>query len=266
MGARRPPRHVWVEEIMGMPVSVHVRSTRATPGPGTEQAVQDCFSELREIDRLFSTYRRDSDVSRIGRGELTVRDADPLIAVVESACRVAQEETHGLFSAHWRGTFDPTGYVKGWAVERTARRHLAALVEHEIAVGINAGGDLQLFTAADADWQWNVGIADPQRPGAAIATLGIRDGAVATSGHAERGAHIIDPRSGRAAIGVASATVVADGLTQADVWATAAVVAGFDDRAWIATAGTRTGILLADDGRVARWLGPTQIDIVAAAA
>lgn len=266
MSARRPPRHVWVEDIMGMPVSVHVRSRGARPADGVEAAVRACFDELHDIDRVFSPYRADSDLSRIGRHELTVADADARLAAVESACREAESETRGLFCAYGSGGFDPTGFVKGWAVERAARSHLARLVDDDIAVGINAGGDMQLFTASDAEWQWNVGVADPHRPGAALATIAIRNGAIATSGTAERGAHIIDPRTGRPASGVASATVVSDGLTDADVWATAAVVAGFDDRSWVAHAGTRTGMVVADDGRVVRWLGTTGVDVVAAAA
>lgn len=266
MGAKRPPRHVWVEEIMGMPVSIHVRSRGARPGPGAEHAVQGCFDELREIDRVFSTYRDDSHISRIRRGELSIADADPRVATVHTACVAATAQTRGRFDANWRGWFDPTGYVKGWAVEEAARRHLAPLVEREIAVGINAGGDMQLFTAVETDWRWSVGIADPRHPGAMIATIDVADGAVATSGTAERGHHIIDPRSRLPAAGVRSATVIADGLAQADVWATAAVVAGFDDRSWIGEAATRTGLLVADDGRITRWLGQTAIDVVAAAA
>ena len=169
-----------------------------------------------------------------------------------------------MFSATWHGTFDPTGYVKGWSVENAARRHLAPLLEHEVAVGINAGGDMQLFTAPDSDWRWNVGIADPRRPGQVIATLEVRNGAVATSGSAERGSHIIDPRTGEPAHGVVSASVVDDSLTRADLWATAAVVAGFEDRSWVARSGTRTGIVIADDGRVTRWLDGTSVDVVAA--
>ena len=123
---------------------------------------------------------------------------------------------------------------------------------------------MQLFTAPDSDWRWNVGIADPRRPGQVIATLEVRNGAVATSGSAERGSHIIDPRTGEPARGVVSASVVDDSLARADLWATAAVVAGFDDRSWVARSGTRTGIVIADDGRVTRWLEGISVDVVAA--
>ena len=257
-------RSVRVEEIMGMPISIHVLNESGTLSPTAERAVEACFAELRDIDRVFSTYRDDSDICRIARGELDFADADPRVADVEAACRAAAIETGGLFSAAWHGTFDPTGYVKGWSVENAARRHLAPLLEHEVAVGINAGGDMQLFTAPGSDWSWLVGIADPRRPGQVIAMLEVRNGAVATSGSSERGSHIIDPRTGEPAHGVVSASVIDDSLTRADLWATAAVVAGFEDRSWVARSGTRTGIVVADDGRVTRWLHGTSVDVVAA--
>jgi thiamine biosynthesis lipoprotein len=259
-----PHRIVRVEQIMGTAISIHVLSRDTSPEEATASAVDACFAELRDLDRVFSTYRDDSDIMRLARGEIALGDADPRVAEVEAACRAGAIATGGLFSAMWRGWFDPTGIVKGWAVESAARRHLAPLVEHEIAVGINAGGDLQLFTAPDADWRWNVAVADPRRPGEVIATLEVADGAVATSGSAERGHHIIDPRTGEPARGTASATVVADGLAQADLWATSAVVAGFDDRSWIPRSGTRTGIVIADDGRVTRWIDGMTVDVVGA--
>lgn len=266
MGAPTLSRSVRVEEIMGMPISIHVLNDSGVLDAIADSAIEACFADLREIDRVFSTYRDDSDISRIARGQLALTDADPRVIEVEAACRAAAIETGGLFSATGQGTFDPTGFVKGWSVENAARRHLAPLLAQETAVGINAGGDMQLFTAPGADWRWNVGIADPRRPGQVIATLEVQNGAVATSGSAERGDHIIDPRTGEPARGVVSASVVDDSLTRADLWATAAVVAGFDDRSWVARSGTRTGIVIADDGRVTRWLDGTSIDVETGAA
>ena len=124
-------RSVRVDEIMGMPISIHVLNESGTLSPTAERAVEACFAELRDIDRVFSTYRDDSDICRIARGELDFAHADPRVADVEAACRAAAIETGGLFSAAWHGTFDPTGYVKGWSVENAARRHLAPLLERE---------------------------------------------------------------------------------------------------------------------------------------
>ncbi|WP_298866132.1 FAD:protein FMN transferase [uncultured Microbacterium sp.] len=142
---------VWVEEIMGIPMSIHLIGLEEKTDAGADRAVRACFDELREIDRVFSTYRTDSDISRIRRGELSIADAESRVALVADACERAEQVTGGLFSAWWRGWFDPTGYVKGWAVEAAARRHLEPLLGAATAVGINAGGDLQLFTAAGAD-------------------------------------------------------------------------------------------------------------------
>ncbi|MGC5224975.1 FAD:protein FMN transferase [Micromonospora sp. DT81.3] len=254
-----------------MPISIHVLSHADELGPVSEDAIAACFAELSEIDRVFSTYRDHSDIRRIARGELRLVDADPRVGEVEAACRSAAVQTRGLFSAMWRGWFDPTGYVKGWSVETAARRHLAPLLGRDrvagtgigpIAVGINAGGDMQLFTVRGTGWRWNVGIADPRRPGEIIASLQIENGAVATSGTAERGSHVIDPRTGEPARGVVSATVAADSLTHADLWATAAVIGGLDDRSWLPGVGESTGLLIADDGRVTRWLDGVSIDVV----
>ena len=61
---------------------------------------------------------------------------------------------------------------------------------------------MQLGTAAGSDWVWRIGIADPHRAGEVLAIIDVVDGAVATSGTAERGVHILDPRSGEPATGV----------------------------------------------------------------
>lgn len=293
---RKPPlrkthRLVRTAEIMGTVVSVHVildrgeedRDSPDSPVPGgtlsesplpdntaadgtapddAVAAIERSFDELHGMDRIFSTYRADSDISRIRAGSLAEADADPLVALVRRACERAEAVTGGLFSAHWRGGFDPTGYVKGWAVERAFNRWLRPLLglDGVIAVGMNAGGDMQLATRPDADWRWRVGIADPSRPGMLLATTELTDGAVATSGTAERGAHIRDPRSAKPpTTGAASATVIADRLSDADVWATAAIVAGINDLGWVARARHTSGLVVGYDGRIRRWAAGDEV-------
>lgn len=263
--AARPVRAVRVAQIMGTAVSIHVIHDRAlgtTLGPRIDDVTEAAFADVREADRRFSTYRHDSDILRIARSELAMEGADASVREVAAACGLAHARTGGRFSAHWRGWFDPTGYVKGWAVETAARRWLLPLAAQPgiVAVGVNAGGDMQVFTNPGADWSWRIGIADPAHPGALLATLDLRNGAVATSGTGERGEHIVDPRTGRTVRGVASATVVADGLAEADVWATAAVVGGFDDLQFTARRGTR-GMLVATDGRIRRWIDRTEVSV-----
>jgi len=256
-----PRRRVAVERIMGTAISVHVVGD--VGADAFDHAVSACFDELRRVDGVFSPYRDDSDILRIARGELAMTDASPWVAEVARECARAEAETRGLFTAMWSGVFDPTGYVKGWSVERAARAHLAPLIESPgaVAAGINAGGDMQLFTAARSDRTWNVAIVDPGDPSRVIATVPVRDGAVATSGGAERGAHIVDPRTGVAVAGAGSATVVSASLAHADVWATAAVVAGFDDLGWISRAGRASGLIVDGCGRVRRWVDGVEISV-----
>jgi len=253
-------RHVQVCPVMGTVASAHVIGGAADGD--VRAAVESCFDVLHHADRVFSMYDSASDVRRIARGELRIADADPWVAEVEAACDGAEFETRGLFSAHAGGVFDPTGYVKGWATERAARAHLLPLlnVPGVQAVGLDVGGDLQVFTAEESDWTWNIGIVDPSDRAQVIATVPVRNGAVATSGGAERGAHIVDPRTGAAATGIRSATVIAESLTRADVWATAIVAAGAD-LDWLPRATGTSGLLVDAAGRIRRWVEGVTVEV-----
>ncbi|UQN16018.1 FAD:protein FMN transferase [Gulosibacter sp. ACHW.36C] len=241
-------RRTWTEPVMGTQVSIVAVGDRSEDA-GVTAAVRHALAELHELDALFSTFRPDSAVSRIRAGTLDLAEADPRVREVARACRAAELATGDRFSPEWRGGFDPTGYVKGWAVDRVMGRHLAPLLRGDSLVGIaiNLGGDLLARTVARAAWRWRIGIAHPDCAGDLLATLEVSNGAVATSGTAERGAHIIDPRSGAPATQVRSATIVADRLAVADVWATASVVAG-TDRSWLGRAPIHSGLLLDADG------------------
>jgi thiamine biosynthesis lipoprotein len=65
-----------------------------------------------------------------------------------------------------------------------------------------------------------------------IQSFEITDGAIATSGTYERGAHINDPYTGMIAIGADSATVVGPVAWICDGLATALIVAGQDGAKW----------------------------------
>lgn len=257
-------RRVWTARLMGTVVSVHLIGA---VGVETADAGVACFfAELRELEAVFSPFRADSDIARIRRGALDMRDADPRVREVATACEHAERATGGRFSAAWRGGFDPTGYVKGWAVDRAGARHLEPILAEPgaVAVGVGAGGDVRVWTAPLSRWSWHVGIADPHRAGAVLATMEIANGAMATSGTAERGAHIVDPRNGCASRTVRSATVVAPDLATADVWATAGVVSG-DDLSWIGAPEITAGMLVRDDTTVRRWARGVEVVTASAA-
>lgn len=248
-GGQQEPRRAWVEHVMGMPVSVHVRGDDAHD-PTTERAVRAVFQELHEVDRVLSTYRPGSDVSRYARGELALADCDPRVREVHRLCLHALATTDGAVDAWgWSaGGFDPTGVTKGWAVERA----LDALADVRGDVAIDAGGDVAV-RCDPAGPGWLVGVEHPDRAGELLATVRVHDGGVATSGTAARGAHVVDPATGLpAGHGVRSATVVGPSLCWADVWATAVMVTGRPG-----PSGTG-GLVLHDDGSIEAWPPPLE--------
>ncbi len=190
-------------------------------------ALDEAVAQLHAVDEMFSTYRDDSQVSRLARGELTVEECDPLVAEILGLCGEAERVSEGWFSATYKGRFDPTGIVKGWATERAA---LCLAAAGATGVSVNGGGDVQVYGAPGPERPWRVGVSDPLRPGALAAVVsaaGTERLSVATSGTAERGAHIVDPRTGRSAVtDLVAVTVVGPRLTWADAWATAAFAMG----------------------------------------
>src|SRR4029077_7427755 len=126
---------------------------------------------------------------------------------VLSVCAEVSALSEGYFTATPGGGFDPSGYVKGWSIERAAAMlPAAASAEHSV----NGGGDVQ----CTGDRLWRIGIAHPLRPGALALVVAAGAFAVATSAVAERGAHIIDPYTGQPPAGLASVTVVGPRLAE----------------------------------------------------
>jgi FAD:protein FMN transferase len=203
--------------IMGMRVAVDVRDRPDAAGR--------VLAWLRRVDATFSTFRRDSEVSRLRRGELALRDAAPQVREVLARCEALRGETGGYFDAG--APPDPTGVVKGWAVDRAAELLEAAGAR---CFCIDAGGDVLVRGRP-----WRVGIRHPRRRDRLAAVLELSDGAVATSGAYERGDHIIDPHTGRRAVGALSVTVVGRELATADAYATAAFAMGARGPRWTAT-------------------------------
>jgi thiamine biosynthesis lipoprotein len=208
-----------VEQIMGLPIVVDVRDD-----DDSGAALDELFDWLRWVDATFSTFKEDSEIGRINRGELRRRDAHAQVREVLARCERLRDETDGYFDMHTPdGSIDPSGLVKGWAVDRAA----AILDEaglHNYAV--SAGGDMRVLGRAVPELAWRVGIQHPldrQQVAAVIETTNL---AIATSGAYARGDHVWNPHSGRAPKGILSVTIVGPELATADAYATAAFAMG----------------------------------------
>ncbi len=249
--------HRRVEQVMGMPISLALDGRHAGTPTG-ERAWQDALASLREVDAVFSTYRDDSAISRLGRGETTLSDCPAEVAEVLDLAEAAREESGGAFDVRRPGpdggrVLDPSGIVKGWAVDRAA--HVLRSLE-ETDFCLSAGGDMVCVTKRTEAPRWRIGIEDPRDPARVLAVVPVRDGAVATSGLTHRGAHVLDPRTGTVPRDLLSVTVVAHDLVTADVDATAALVLGADALAWLALRPGRSGLVVTADGHLTTF-GPT---------
>ena len=233
-----------VEAIMGTTISIDIRPPLVPP-----EVLDTVIDQLRDVDARFSTFRPDSEISRLARGELGEAAASPDVRHVLAACDHLAAVTGGAFDArHHRpdGGLDPSGFVKGWAIEEAAWLIDSAGGRN---YWVNAGGDIVARGEALPGRPWRVGIRHPDQADRVAAVLAVTDRAVATSGLYERGEHIIDPRSGRPPTGLRSLTVVGPGLAFADAYATAVFVMGLDGLGWLAAQAGYAAFAITDDDR-----------------
>jgi len=120
---------------MGMPIVVDVRDE----GVGGD-ALEPMFDWLRLVDERFSTYKHGSEISRLGRRELTLEESCEDVREVLAPCDELRVETHGYFDARAGGSLDPSGLVKGWAIDRAATLLGAKLVDLTRVLRLLAAG------------------------------------------------------------------------------------------------------------------------------
>jgi thiamine biosynthesis lipoprotein len=213
---------------MGTVVTIDVRKPFVAPA-----AVEAAVAWFHDVDRRFSPFKADSEVSRVGTGDLAFKDASPDVRAMFTLADEIRDRTGGAFDQRGHradGRPDPTGVVKGWAVdEAVAGLRLAGARNFQVG----AGGDLVAVGEAEPGRAWRIGIRHPDLPLDTAAILAVRDLAVATSGLYERGDHIVDPRTGQAARALRSMTVVGPMLALADGYATAAFAMGEAGIAWV---------------------------------
>jgi thiamine biosynthesis lipoprotein len=229
-----------VEHVMGMPILVDVGGDDVD-----ERVFSDVFGWFRWVDEVFSTYKDDSEISRINRGELEVADSDQCVLTVLGLCEQLRATTGGYFDARAASpeVLDPSGLVKGWSVDRAAAILDSAGVRR---YAVNAGGDLVVRGGG-----WLVGIQHPLDRGEVAKVLEIDDLAVATSADYARGPHVLDPHTRCAPSGVLSVTITGPDLATADAYATAAFAMGAERAPhWTARLWGYQALTILADGRV----------------
>jgi thiamine biosynthesis lipoprotein len=255
------PGHRRAERVMGTVVSL------LAPDGGADSAAADrSFAWLHEVDRRFSPFRPDSEVSLLMRSSVEASQGsreggglgaivDPVavspdLAEVLELCEIVEVLSDGAFDIRRHRADkapDPTGVVKGWAVDRAG-----AILEDSgmERFCIGAGGDVLARGGRAPGVPWRIGIAHPTVSGASALTLEADDLAVATSGSTERGEHIVDGRTGEVPRELLTLSVAGPSLGRADAYATAAFAMGRDGLRWVESLPGYAACATTPDGRL----------------
>jgi thiamine biosynthesis lipoprotein len=214
------------------------------------EAIESMFGWLRWVDEVFSTYKAGSEISRLNRSELVRADVHPEVDAVLARCEQLRVETDGYFDACAADPHlvDPSGLVKGWAIDRAADILEAAGVRN---YALNAAGDMRLRGRAVPELCWRIGIQHPLERDEVARVIETNELAVATSGEYARGEHVRDPHTRLAPVGVLSVTITGPDLATADAYATAAFAMGADRApGWTARLRGYEAMTILADGRV----------------
>jgi thiamine biosynthesis lipoprotein len=250
----RGDRVIHVEHVWGTVITINLAATGGRERQALS-AIDGCRDYFTHVDLTFSTYKPLTEVSLHRNGLARPGRHSAEFEEVMSACRGLRTATNGAFDP-WSvpGGYDPSGYVKGWAAGRAGERLAEAGFPHHL---VNAGGDI--WAGGDEDpgsgEGWPIGILNPHALAEVIEVVTLRNQSMATSGRYQRGDHIIDPASGRAAIGVDSATVVGPDAGMADALASAALVHGLASVDWFGGLGPGWSLHVVV-GDVAHTFGP----------
>ena len=229
-----------------------------------DSALAKAVNSLHKADAIFSLYKEHSPLSQLARGETSVANCPPVVDQVWGLCEQWEKTTDGWFCAFTPDRiFDPSGLVKTWAAQYAAD----ALIKTGITnFTMNAGGDILIGPDASGEHDYLVGIsngksiADSQA--GTLTVLDLADTefrAVATSGIAERGAHIWNPRGGELQKDVIQVSVIAKDLVEADVWATAAFAEGLPSIERLNRVPNIEALYLLADGQVTGTNGVLQL-------
>ena len=206
---------------MGMPIIIEIVDKEAT-----KEAFDKAFEYLEYVDKTFSTFKSDSEISRINKGEIKERDWSADMKYIFELAEKTKNETDGYFDIiDNNGKYNPSGIVKGWAILGTAKVLQNLGFENFY---VNAGGDIQ-FSGKNADGKlWKTGIRNPFNQDEIVKIVYLKDGqGIATSGNYIRGDHIYNPKNRKKIIDeIVSFTVIGPNVCEADRFATAVFVMG----------------------------------------
>jgi thiamine biosynthesis lipoprotein len=204
---------------MGMPVTVEVVDAAASA-----EILKTVFAYFEYIDDKFSTYKEHSEISAINRHEITLDESSEDMRTIFALAEQTKRDTEGYFDIARNGNYDPSGIVKGWAINNAA-----GILRQNGFMNfyVDAGGDVQTSGKNSRGQDWRVGIRNPFDLREIVKVLSVTDCGVATSGTYIRGGHIYNPKHDAPEItDLVSLTVIGPDIYEADRFATAAFAMG----------------------------------------
>jgi FAD:protein FMN transferase len=206
--------------LMDMPVIVEIRDE-----PADESAINDIYDYFKYIDETFSVFKENSEISRINRREIQIKDYSADMKTIFRLAEETKNQTDGYFDiVKPDGLRDPSGIVKGWAIWQAARILMKKNIKNFY---VEAGGDIQVGQKADSKTPWRIGIRNPFRVNENVKILKLWNEGIATSGSYIRGQHIYDPHQpDKKFDDIVSITVIGPNVYEADRFATAAFAMG----------------------------------------
>lgn len=235
--------------IMGMPITIEIADAAATPAAFTEM-----FDYFISVDERFSTYKKDSEIMRINRGEIIEKNYSAEMREILALAEETKKKTSGYFDIEKPdGTLDPSGVVKGWAI-----RNAADILQKKGFRNffVDAGGDIQALGHNSERKEWSVGIRNPFVHKEIVKIVYPRGQGMATSGTYVRGQHIYNPHEpGKQLQDIISLTVIGPGVMEADLFATGAFAMGREGINFIERAPGFEGYSIDNTGRATMTSG-----------
>ncbi len=224
-----------------MPIAVEIADSLAGKG-----VFGEVFGYFEYVDGKFSTYKSESEISKINRKEIGEKNWSGDMREVFALSEKTKKETGGFFDIKTpKGEYDPSGLVKGWAI-RNAAKIIGKKGFRDFYV--EAGGDIQTSGKNGKGESWRVGIRNPFNKKEIVKVIAVSGEGVATSGIYERGEHIYNPKIGAPIKGIMSITVVGPDIYEADRFATAAFAMGHSGINFIERLDGFEGYMIGDDG------------------
>lgn len=205
------------EFVMGMTAIITIADKNSK-----ESDIAKVFEYFHYIDEKFSPYKKTSELEKINNGKIKKSNCSREMKKILTLSEKTKKETGGYFDIKIDGKIDPSGIVKGYAINQ-ASKMLKKMGYKNFTVEI--AGDIQIC-GKNKNRKWKIGIQNPFNVGEIIKIVYLSNKGIATSGTYTKGNHIVDPVKKVAADEISSVTVIGPDVFEADRFATAAFAMG----------------------------------------